>query len=476
MSIESTTALPMTDQLDGFVGRLGHVMGDQWAPASRKCIARAPGRLDLMGGFAEYTGSLVLSAPLEAGVLAAASVRDDQRVSIWPIQAEGNGAERNSAWPLAVFHQSPGLLAEPQAVAREFADQPEGVRHAAAALYGLLHSGCLPDLGGGVNLAICSELQGTRGAGAVAAATVAGALATVSLWAKAGDPLRIAQATTTGQNLLWGRASDIADAVSVCLGQAGQLLQLRCRTREVVGALSPPEGVSLTGIESGACSAKADPKYREARTTAFMGRNIISRILAAEPISGQPWDGSLSQLTLNDYVDRLRDRLPTKIRGSDFIERFGQAGDSLTRIDPDKTYKVRSRTEHHIYENARSWQFVERLARASRTHNHQALIEAGELMYASHWSYGQRCGLGSIQTDKLVNLIRSKGTQHGIFGAKISARGAGGTVVVLHADTQSTRNALSDAVEEYARQTGCQPKTLTGTSPGAVHWGIRNVA
>ena len=122
-----------------------------------------------------------------------------------------------------------------------------------------------------------------------------------------------------------------------------------------------------------------------------------------------------------------------------------------------------------------SERLVERLARAARSHNHQALIEAGELMYASHWSYGQRCGLGSIETDKLVNLIRAQGNHHELFGAKISARGAGGTVVVLHADTPAARSALSQAVDQYASQTGCQPTTLNGTSPGAVRWGIRNV-
>lgn len=476
MSIESTTAPPTTDQLDGFVGRLTHLMGDHWAPASRKCVARAPGRLDLMGGFAEYSGSLVLSMPLGAGVLAAASARTDRQVRIWPVQPEDNGAQGELIWPLAVFYQESGQLAEPATIAQTFAEQPECARHAAAALYGLLHHQCLPHLAGGLNLAISSQLGGTQGAGAVAATSVAVALAATNLFEQTPDPADVARAVTTGQNLLWNRASDIADAVAVSQAQAGQLLQLRCRTQEVLGTLRLPEGVTVTGIESGARSSKAHHKYIHARTCAFMGRNIISRILAADPFPGPPWDESLSQVTLNDYVDHFRDRLPTKILGIDFIERFGQAGDPLTQIDPQETYKIRSRTEHHIYENARAWQFVERLARSARSHNHQALIEAGELMYASHWSYGQRCGLGSIATDKLVNLIRARGTQQGLFGAKISARGAGGTVVVLHADTQSTRQALSDAVDQYAKQSGCQPITLTGTSPGALSWGIRDLA
>ena len=45
-------------------------------------IARAPGRLDLMGGIADYSGSLVLQLPLASAACAAAQWSDDQRVHV----------------------------------------------------------------------------------------------------------------------------------------------------------------------------------------------------------------------------------------------------------------------------------------------------------------------------------------------------------------------------------------------------------
>ena len=48
-------------------------------------------------------------------------------------------------------------------------------------------------------------------------------------------------------------------------------------------------------------------------------------------------------------------------------------------------------------------------------------------MYQSHASY-RRCGLGSDGTDLLVDLARAAGVERGIYGAKITGGGSGGTV------------------------------------------------
>ena len=71
MTMDSAIGAAVAEEVDRFVGRLGSALGDQWAPTARKWVARAPGRIDVMGGFAEYTGSLVLSYPLARGVLVA---------------------------------------------------------------------------------------------------------------------------------------------------------------------------------------------------------------------------------------------------------------------------------------------------------------------------------------------------------------------------------------------------------------------
>ena len=477
MSIDSTIEPPQANEVDRFVGRLGTTLGDQWAPTSRKWVARAPGRLDVMGGFAEYTGSLTLSRPLASGVLVAVAPRNDQTVLVCALHHQGNGSAGQCAWPLARFYKDGRGLIDPASFVSTLVDcDCEGAGDIAAAIYALLDTGTVPHLGGGLTIGIRSAISGLAGVAAPSAASVATVLALSGVFELSLTPVQCAELACRGQNLLWGRCQGLADAVAVLLGEPDGLLQVRCQTYEPLGTLPLPDGLALTGIECGTSSPTARQKYIDARVAAFMGRNIIGRILAAERGVGPPWNGHLSQLTVADYVERLRDRLPTKIRGADFLTRFGESGDPLTTIDPGKLYKVRSRTEHHIYENARARQFAERLARSSRTHDRQAILEAGELMYASHWSYGQRCGLGSIATDRLVNLLRSAGPEADIYGAKVSSRGAGGTVVLVHGDTDAAREAIRRATDEYARLTNLHPEVLTGSSSGAHAWGVHQIA
>ncbi len=477
MSIDSAISPAPADEVDLFVGGLGSVLGEQWAPTARKCVARAPGRLDLMGGFAEYTGSLVLSYPVARGVMIAVAPRDDQTVLVCNLGHEGNGSPEQVSWPLAAFYADGGDLAAPAALAAALESEPgDAVRGVAAALFAMLERQTVAHLGGGATIGVTSSLSGVVGAAASAATTCATILAVGRAMNLQSTPMECADLASHGQNLLWGRAQGIADAASVVLARPAEILQLHCQTREVLGGLSLPEGVTLTGIDCGARNPQADAKYLDARVAAFMGCKIIGRILAAEPSIAPNWDGYLSQLTVADYVERLRDRLPTKIKGAAFLDRFEECGDVLSAIDPDKIYKVRSRAEHHIYENARSRQFAERNARAVRTGDSNAVSEAGELMYASHWSYGQRCGLGSIETDRLVTMLRRIGAEGGVYGAKASARGAGGTVVVLHADTDETQESIRRVVEEYASKTACTPELLTGTSPGAFAWGVHELS
>src|SRR5881397_1143280 len=45
-------------------------------------IARAPGRLDVMGGIADYSGALVLELPLACATFAAVQFANEQRITV----------------------------------------------------------------------------------------------------------------------------------------------------------------------------------------------------------------------------------------------------------------------------------------------------------------------------------------------------------------------------------------------------------
>jgi galactokinase len=118
---------------------------------------------------------------------------------------------------------------------------------------------------------------------------------------------------------------------------------------------------------------------------------------------------------------------------------------------------------------------MERLARAGRTGERDALVEAGELMYASHWSYSQRCGMGGIETDVLVNAVRGQGAARGLYGAKATGMGCGSALAVLMSDQPGAWAALEEACAAYACKTGKPAVIHAGSSPGAIPFGHRDL-
>ena len=88
----------------------------------------------------------------------------------------------------------------------------------------------------------------------------------------------------------------------------------------------------------------------------------------------------------------------------------------------------------------------------------------GELMYASHKSYSA-CGLGSSGTDRLVEMVRQAGPAAGLFGAKITGGGSGGTVAVLGRSTSG--DAVAEIARRYADESGHEGYVFSGSSSGA---------
>ena len=89
-------------------------------------------------------------------------------------------------------------------------------------------------------------------------------------------------------------------------------------------------------------------------------------------------------------------------------------------------------------------------------------------MYESHASYSA-CGLGSDGTDRLVALASEAGPAHGIYGAKITGGGSGGTVALLaEAHAGDTIRAVA---RQYVEETGRDAHVFEGSSPGAARIG-----
>jgi galactokinase len=84
-------------------------------------------------------------------------------------------------------------------------------------------------------------------------------------------------------------------------------------------------------------------------------------------------------------------------------------------------------------------------------------------MHASHESYSA-CGLGSDGTDRLVELVRECGAEAGVFGAKITGGGSGGTIAIL--GTTDSEPRVREIAERYSAETGRAAEIFTGSSSG----------
>jgi L-arabinokinase len=73
----------------------------------------------------------------------------------------------------------------------------------------------------------------------------------------------------------------------------------------------------------------------------------------------------------------------------------------------------------------------------------------------------------------LVELVRQAGPAAGLFGAKITGGGSGGTVAIL--GRVDAGRAVAEIARCYQEQTGRQPYLFAGSSPGACLLGVQRV-
>src|SRR5207248_11265282 len=124
-------------------------------------------------------------------------------------------------------------------------------------------------------------------------------------------------------------------------------------------------------------------------------------------------------------------------------------------------------TGHPILEHKRLQRIAE--MRGVLAEQPGTALELGRLMYQSHKSYGA-CGLGSDGTDRLVDLVAAEGPEHGLFGAKITGGGSGGTVAVLGTDRAEA--VVRDVAARYRTETGRETHVFTDSGPGAAETGV----
>ena len=467
------------DPVPTLLRRVRAELSADFPPGKPIRVSRAPGRLDVMGGIADYTGSLVCEYPLDRAAAVATTPRDDAELQVFSFNLLDEHKPFTIRVPLAALANR-----APEVLRREF-DQPgrKWAAYVAGCLVALHHRHRVLDaMKTGMNLAIYSTVPAGAGVSSSAALEVA-TMMNVLGYSPTGsvrDGVEVAALCQWAENHVAGAPCGIMDQMTACLGEAGKLLRMKCQPHELLPPLSLPEGVRVLGINSNVRHDVAGGAYGRTRCAAFMGHAIILEQMrkmgaaAGRTLHADPMNGYLANLDGDDYKNLFRPHVPDTIRGRDFRDRHGSTIDPVTRVDPDAEYAVRHATDHHVLEARRVRRFCEFLEQAATqppgSGRKSALDRAGHLMYASHLSYTMDAMLGAPECDLLVQLVRDRETA-GLYGAKITGGGSGGTVAVLADEGARADEALAEIIDEYGRRTGKSAELFTGTSPGAWHVG-----
>ncbi len=442
-------------------------------------VARAPGRLDVMGGIADYSGSLVLQMPLAVATFAVVQAVPEPSVTILSVPSLHKPDTTNEALrcifrrdelfpvgpPLSEVAAHEILTRDPQQLWTAYI---VGVLVALRNAYGMAPSQ-------GLRILVVSDVPQGKGVSSSAALEVATMQALCALYKLSLAGRDLALLCQRVENVVVGAPCGVMDQMTAACGEQGRLLALLCQPAEIQTSVPLPADIEVWGIDSGIRHAITGADYGSVRTGAWMGYRILAEreglpFTFVENGRGivhdSLWQGYLANISPSLWEMRFHHLLPETLDGATFLARYGGITDDITHVEPTRSYAVRHPTAHPIYEHHRVRLFRALLSQAPLHEEHLVLL--GELMYQSHASYSA-CGLGSTGTDRIVALVKAKGTQSGLYGAKITGGGSGGTVAILA--KKGAENAIAHIVAMYEAETQLPATIFRGSSSGALAWG-----
>jgi len=231
--------------------------------------ATAPGRMDVMGGIADYSGSLLLQMP----------IRQTTRVNIQK-RTDGIFNFRTQLKKKKTTDFIIDLFGLENKSLTEAGDMIRSVPGGDWAVYSL---GCFLVLQKekgiqltGANVFIESNVPWGKGVSSSAALEVATMNALDQLYQLSLGREELAVLAQMAENLVAGAPCGLMDQLSSHLGQKNKLLPLICQPHHVDKPIGIPRGINFSGIDSGVRHAVSGASYSDVRAAAFMSYSIIA--------------------------------------------------------------------------------------------------------------------------------------------------------------------------------------------------------
>ena len=330
-------------------------------------MARAPGRVNLIGEHTDYNKGLVLPTAIGLELSIAFRPRTDGRVELHSLAlGETRAFDLKEAGRLRPAGET----------------QQTWLDYVAGTAWALSEAGVQLQ---GFQGVIESDLPIGGGLASSAALELASAWALVepgrSSWA---SPRRLAALAHRAEEDFVGVRSGVMDQLAASCGQAGHALLIDCRSMQI-DPVPVPEGVAVVVCDSGLPHRLSDSAYNERRTQCEEGVRLLRERL--------PWVESLRDVQLETF-EHVKTHLP---------------------------HVIAQRCEHVIRENER----VRAVAWALRSGH---LDEIGPLFAASHASLRDRYEVSTPELNALVQIAEGA---EGVIGARLTGAGFGGCTVNL---------------------------------------------
>jgi len=431
--------------------------------------ATAPGRMDVMGGIADYSGSLLLQMPIKQTTTVGIQKRSD---GVFNFRTQ------------ITKKKTEDFTINISELGRSLEESGKIIKTKPGGDWAVYVLGCFLVLQSknkidltGANVFIESNVPWGKGVSSSAALEVATMNALNQLYKLSLGREELAVLAQMAENLVAGAPCGLMDQLSSHLGQKNKLLPLICQPHQVDKAINIPRGINFSGIDSGIRHAVSGASYSEVRAAAFMSYTIVALNEGATTeeldharLSGDwsklPFKGFLANIPVSAFEEKYISLLPVRISGADFLAKYKLSIDTVTKIDEGMIYSPAVCGSHPVYENARVNEFKTLLKNFKKQDEKQAsLVQMGNLMMQSHESYSA-VGLGNEYTNKIVEMVRDAGSVRGVFGARVSGGGNGGTVCILSYDKEG-KNTVKEIYHKYKQIKKQKLFFFSGSSHGA---------
>jgi L-arabinokinase len=411
-------------------------------------IATAPARLDVLGGPGAQVGSALAQMTLPNRAAVAVQLHENKNL---------------------IIHQDTQLPTAPL-----------------TALWHILSRDLSSQSLAGATLIACSDIPTGAAQASTTALLTAAAVAIVRARHLDLPPSQLVSYIQQAQEIInpWAGGAAI-DATTCLLAPApnprqASLLRYSTQPCELIGSIPLPDNIRILALDTGVRNPHASNILRDLHVAGAMGLAIIETIYRDLGQRHTPLHGYLANTSPLLYRQYFRALLPKRLRGNDFLRTYGSLKPPLdAAFDPAGIYRVRTAVDHFIAEHEHAEQFLQAIEELSEKSPENQLVmrdpeerqrtlqRAGRLALASHHSYRLRLELSCFEADWLVDHLMEAGPDRGIFGARITGPGGGGTVMALADRSPAASDAILETIGAYQGITGKRLTVLEAGGAGS---------